>query len=89
MQDINNDSKLEFSKSWFSGDLVRIDMEYIPPIEPNSNIRTRASLNWRLTSREKKNIEQSIHNPKNIKAMNTLRRLLESKGSRWGRGGSE
>ncbi len=89
MQDINNDSKLEFSKSWYSGDLIRIDMEYIPPIEPNSNIRTRASLNWRLTSREKKNIEQSIHNPKNIKAMNNLRRLLESKGSRWGRGGSE
>ncbi len=89
MQDINNDSKIEFSKSWFSGDLVRIDMEYIPPIEPISNIRTRASLNWRLTSREKKNIEQSIRNPKNIEAMDNLRRLLESKASRRGKGSSE
>jgi hypothetical protein len=94
LQDLNNDGKLEFARSWFEGPLNRIDIEYIP--EDNyvnyENLseaevedireelkRQRATLSWRLTNIEKQNIVDNISSPANTDALIKLNRLIMPK----------
>ncbi len=86
LQDITNDSKIDFAKSWFDGTIDRVDIQY-NPADPNkielaiSDSLTqadsrRASLSWRLTSKEKKSIVENIYSRANQKEIMKLYKLL-------------
>ena len=62
IQDLNNQTRIEMIGSWFKGRVIQINLEYdiFNPISPKyenskagSRHYERASLNWRLTTREK------------------------------------
>lgn len=92
IQDIKNDNLIEFTKSWFPGKVHRVDLQYIPrtifkdepagsPADEQKKLEKeeieRASLNWHLTTREKKNILDNIHLPINQQELLRLQELLE------------
>jgi hypothetical protein len=89
LQDMNNDAKLEFARTWFDGPLHRIHIEYIPrdlPMKPTEahaadsvqqEQARRASLSWRLTGREKQSIISNMETPRNQRALRELKQLLE------------
>jgi hypothetical protein len=84
-QDISSDMLIGFSKSWFDNQISRIDLEYeaedyVPVLQEMDSIRkhnARASLSWRLTTREKQSVTENISSIKNQKAIKELRKLLE------------
>jgi hypothetical protein len=67
-QDISNDTYLGFAKTWFTKPIERIDLQYqvesyAPVLSQMDSLRqnnARASLSWRLTSREKDGIIDNI-----------------------------
>jgi hypothetical protein len=82
-QDINSDLSISHAKSWFKGAIDRIDIqyqseEYVTILQKMDSIRqnnSRASLSWRLTTREKQGIVNAINTPQNkeqIRKLNTL-----------------
>lgn len=83
-QDINSDMVINHARSWFKGDIERIDIQYeaevyVPILQKMDSIRqnnARASLSWRLTSREKVAIVSSIHAYNNQLALRRLEALL-------------
>ena len=80
LQSVNNDSKIEFAKSWFNNSLDVVTLQYIPTYNPNtqnSEDVQRASLNWRLTSKEKRGVIKSIHSKTNHKELQKLIDLLQ------------
>lgn len=89
IQDLNNDSRVEFATEWFTGDLYQVEVEYNTNtmFEGEANIpeevllerkqNERASLNWHLTTREKKNIIDNIELASNQEALMRLKRLLK------------
>lgn len=92
IQDIKNDNLIEFARTWHAGELERVDLQYVPRTifkdEPAENEaqRTkklekeeieRASLNWHLTTREKKNILDNIYLDMNQEALQKLQVLLQ------------
>ena len=84
-QDIHNDNMLGFARSWFQGSIDRIDLQYLPtsyvPILRNmDSIRqhsARASLSWRLTTREKLSVTETINHRQNKQALEQLQGLLK------------
>jgi hypothetical protein len=84
-QDITSDLLIGYSKSWFKNEINRIDVEYeaedyVPVLQTMDSLRkhnSRASLSWRLTTREKQSIIDNISSEKNQRAINQLRKLLE------------
>lgn len=83
-QDINSDMLIGHAKSWFKEPIDRIDLQYqsddyVPILQNMDSIRqnnARASLSWRLTTREKQNINDNIYSRKNTIELNKLRKLL-------------
>jgi hypothetical protein len=71
-QDIRNDNSIEYAKGWFKGNLEYICFEY--DNKQGSKEKQRASLSWRLTSQEKRDIIEHIYSPKTT---NTAKILLE------------
>jgi len=76
LQDFSNDNKIKFANSWFRKPIHRIDLQYIPR-ENYKDKRIRASLNWRLTAKEKNDIVGSITSSRNISNLNKLHNLLK------------
>jgi hypothetical protein len=84
-QDINSDMLIGYSTSWFPNKINRIDIEYeaedyVQILHKMDSIRkhnARASLSWRLTTREKQSIIENISSEKNKKAIEALRELLQ------------
>jgi hypothetical protein len=84
-QDINSDLQIGFMKSWFRGSIERIDLQYqtetyVPILQQMDSIRansTRASLSWRLTTREKQGVMSNIYSPGNIVQLQKLSELLK------------
>jgi hypothetical protein len=84
-QDITSDMMIGYSKSWFKNDIYRIDIEYeaenyVPVLQKMDSLRkhnSRASLSWRLTSREKQSVIDNISAERNQKAINDLKKLLD------------
>jgi len=86
LQDITNDTKIEFARQWFKGNISQVDIQYIP--QENNKLELsrldslrientqRASLSWRLTKREKQGLIDNIHAPKNKKALTDLKTIL-------------
>ena len=84
-QDITSDMLLGQAHSWLPIPIDRIDIEYqaekySPILQKMDSIRNnsaRASLSWRLTTREKQSIINNIQSEKNQEAIGKLVRLLE------------
>jgi len=88
IQDLNNDHKIELARTWYKGRIYRVNLEYnlaSPILDYESDVNRfkhvkfeRASLNWRLTSREKKSIKENINSVANQKALRRLIFLLNN-----------
>lgn len=84
VQTIQNEVLFNYMAESMAFSLEKIEFEYAPekaePGELTSAQETmqRASLNWRLTAREKKSILMSIYNPKNQEALARLREIFEN-----------
>lgn len=78
LQEITNSNKITIAKTWYEGELNRINIEYIPQsFSGDEEDVERASLSWRLTTREKEDIKRSIDSPSNQKALEYLIRALK------------
>lgn len=72
-QDINADLLLAQARNWFSQPITRVDLQYqadsyVPILQKMDSIRqnsARASLSWRLTTREKEGIVNAIRSDAN------------------------
>ena len=84
-QDITNDNLIGYAKSWFNAPIDRVDIQYTPTsfvsiLQNMDSIRqrsARASLSWRLTTREKQGIIDNINTLQNRKELEKLKTLLE------------
>jgi hypothetical protein len=85
-QDITSDLLIGYSHSWFKNSIERIDIEYeaqdyAPIMQEMDSLRktnARASLSWRLTTREKQSIVDNIATARNKLAIQRLKELLQS-----------
>jgi len=79
-QDINSDLLLGEAHSWLKQPIHRVDLQYqienyVPILQKMDSIRqnsTRASLSWRLTTREKESVVSNIdteHNQQQVKKL--------------------
>ncbi|MBX2962223.1 MAG: patatin-like phospholipase family protein [Cyclobacteriaceae bacterium] len=84
-QDIGNDTYVGFAKTWFPKPIERIDLQYqvesyAPILSQMDSLRqnnARASLSWRLTTREKYGIVENINSPANLAELQKLKKLLD------------
>lgn len=84
-QDITSDLLIGYSHSWFKNSIERIDIEYVAQdyvsvLQEMDSLRktnARASLSWRLTTREKQSIVDNVSTEKNLRAIQRLRELLK------------
>jgi hypothetical protein len=84
-QDITSDLLIGYSHSWFNNSIERIDIEYeaqdyVAVLQEMDSLRktnARASLSWRLTTREKQSIVDNVSTVKNKLAIQRLRELLK------------
>ena len=80
MQSISNDTKVEYAKSWFDKPIDFITLQYAPTYDPEnqkSKEVERASLSWRLTSKEKLSVVNGIYAQSNQDALKLLAEALE------------
>lgn len=85
-QDINADMLIGQARSWFKNPIDRVDIQYqsesyTPILQKMDSIRqnnARASLSWRLTTREKEGIIWTIHSAANQEQIKKLRGLLSN-----------
>lgn len=83
-QDITNDNLIGSAKSWFRGPIERVDIQYLPTsylpiLQKMDSIRqhsARASLSWRLTTREKIGVVETLNSPANVEAMAELVKMV-------------
>jgi hypothetical protein len=83
-QDITSDLLISLTKSWFNGSIDRVDLQYqadkyVPILQQMDSIRqnsARASLSWRLTTREKQGVIQNIKSEANSIELKKLVELL-------------
>ncbi len=84
-QDITSDVMIGQAGSWFRGPIHRIDIQYqaetyLPILQKMDSIRqnsARASLSWRLTTREKNSIIETLNSPANQAQFEKLKSLLQ------------
>ncbi|MDH5366133.1 MAG: patatin-like phospholipase family protein [Cyclobacteriaceae bacterium] len=74
IQNLNNDAQVQHARSWFKGDLEQIIIEYDPAL--NLKTTDRASLNWRLTEKEKNSVLENIDSKINQEKIEKLKMLL-------------
>ncbi|MBX2915915.1 MAG: patatin-like phospholipase family protein [Cyclobacteriaceae bacterium] len=83
-QDITSDLLIGQAHSWMTVPIHRVDIQYqaenyVPILQKMDSIRqnsTRASLSWRLTTREKDGIVRNIQSAQNRSEINKLIELL-------------
>ena len=86
-QDITSDLLIGQAHSWLKAPIDRVDLQYqaesyVDLLEGMDSIRqnnARASLSWRLTTREKEGIVTNINSPKNRMELKKLLSLLNKK----------
>lgn len=84
-QDINADLLIGQARQWFPLPISRVDLQYqaesyVPILQKMDSIRqnsARASLSWRLTTREKEGIVNAINSETNQAELARLKKLLE------------
>jgi hypothetical protein len=83
-QDITSDLLIGQAHTWLPLPIDRVDIEYqaesystvLQKMDSIRNNSARASLSWRLTTREKQGIVNNIHSEKNKEAIDKLVKLL-------------
>lgn len=83
-QDITSDMLIGHARSWFKGNVDRIDIEYqsesyttiLHKMDSIRQNNSRASLSWRLTTREKFGIEYTINSQSNQEQLRKLAELV-------------
>lgn len=83
-QDISNDNLVSYASSWFDGPIDRVDLEYqatsyaevLSKMDSIRQFSARASLSWRLTTREKQGIIDNINTLSNQTELEKLRVLM-------------
>jgi len=85
VQDTRNDLLIEYAHEWFQGDLSYAMLTYDAGVAVSDDslkkmkhIEERASLNWRLTGREKYNIRNAINSTENQRTLLWLNQALNS-----------
>jgi hypothetical protein len=84
-QDITSDMLIGQAHSWLPLPIDRVDIQYqvenytsiLQKMDSIRNNSARASLSWRLTTREKQGIVDNIHSDKNREAIEKLVKLLK------------
>ncbi len=84
-QDISSDLLIGEAHSWLHSPIYRVDIQYqaenyVPILQDMDSIRqnnARASLSWRLTTREKEGIIDNIKSARNQEQVKRLLELLE------------
>ncbi len=84
-QDITNDNLVGYARTWLKVPIDRVDIQYLPTsyvsiLQKMDSIRqhsVRASLSWRLTTREKQGVVETLNTPINKEALDNLIKLLE------------
>ncbi len=84
-QDITNDNLVGYARTWLKVPIDRVDIQYLPTsyvsiLQKMDSIRqhsVRASLSWRLTTREKQGVVETLNTPLNKEALDKLVKLLE------------
>jgi hypothetical protein len=84
-QDITSDLLVGHAHSWLNTPIDRVDIEYqaenyssiLQKMDSIRNNSARASLSWRLTTREKQGIVNNIDSEKNKEALKKLVQLLD------------
>lgn len=71
IQNFNQDQLLQYASLWFEGEIDVI------PFELQTNNGEGISLSWHLTRKEKKQLLDAINLPKNQKAIERLKELLD------------
>jgi hypothetical protein len=74
IQDYQHDQLLMYADEWFKGKLEFIELDLNPPSQPGDEV---ISMNFHLTSLEKKRIHQAIGLPENKAAIARLKRQLQ------------
>ncbi|HAA15294.1 MAG TPA: phospholipase [Cytophagales bacterium] len=92
IQDLHNDDQIEMAQAFMEVPVDRVDLQFIPralffdvttrefttdPSEREVQQLERASLNWRLTTREKNSIRENIKIMHNQEQLSRLVELLE------------
>ena len=84
-QDINSDLLISITNSWFKAPIDRVDLQYqsesyVNILQQMDSIRqnsARASLSWRLTTREKYGVIENIKSESNTAELKKLVELLD------------
>ncbi len=84
-QDISSDLLIGEAHSWLKAPIYRADIQYqaenyVPILQQMDSIRqnnARASLSWRLTTREKEGVVDNIRSPRNQEQIKKLIDLLQ------------
>jgi hypothetical protein len=76
-QDILNDNLVEYAKGWFAGEIGTVELQYQQSNEKEMQNVEKASLSWRLTSRELAGIKTMLSAPENRKALKKLDILIK------------
>lgn len=74
VQTIKNDQFFELTKASLGEHLRRVEFQYVT----ENSLENRASLSWRLTELEKRNILKAIHKKDNQTALKSFRSRLDS-----------
>ena len=75
LQNLTNDFQIQHAKSWFKGNIEHLIIEYDP--KENINVTDRASLNWRLTEKEKHSLAENINSKTNQYKIQQLKDMLK------------
>lgn len=73
IQDYQHDQLIMYADKWFKGKMEFIELDLNPPSKPSEEI---ISMNFHLTSLEKRRIMKAVNAPENIAAIRTLKRML-------------
>lgn len=85
VQTIQNEVLFNYMAESMPFDLERVEFEYAPEkvqageLTGSQKLMQRASLNWRLTAREKKSILASIQTSKNLQSLKRLGEIFDEK----------
>ena len=62
-----------YAQTWYKGKITYVEMDLNPPLNPEGEV---ISMNFHLTSLEKKRIHKAIDLPENKEAINKLQKIL-------------
>lgn len=73
IQDYQNEQLCMYAQTWFKGKITFVEMDLNPPMSPDGEV---ISMNFHLTSLEKKRIHKAIELPENKAAIKKLQKIL-------------